>query len=267
MYDPSTVAFEIRYPWRKYRDSTEPWHRAYRAPFITIWHEDPEDARGMVVRRGDDTCGWFQPPYPHAKREQILKLGRDQYSTIFNKQWALAEGKDYARVCYVPTSYDAIYWAWRAIKHHETKRGVWQYDPALTEAERARIYDLDSNPVDNLRMTVAEVRDADTCADFFLTLFHCYLRFNRPWYRHPRWHFWHWHFQVHPWQTFRRWALSRCCKCGGRFRWGESPMAESWDSPRPKFLCGEVGVYHSDCTYSGNSGVAGVSAKQNAFVP
>lgn len=203
----------------------------------------------MIVRRDDDTCGWFTPPYSPSKKDEILQLAAGQYSTIFARQWAVAEGKDYARVCYAPNCYDAIYWAWRAIKHHETKRGVWQYDPALTTAERRYIYELDSNPVDNLRSLFEEVKDAETFASFFLTVFHCYLRFNRPWYKHPRWHIWHWRFQVHPWQLFRRWLLTRCEGCGKRFAYGYSPVSHSWDSKRPKFLRGERGLYHSECSH------------------
>lgn len=248
MYDPSTVAHEIRYPWRAYRNPRNDFERKYRRSFITIWHVDPEDRRGMIVRRGDDTCGWHTPPYPPEARDRIRKLGESQYSTIFAKQCRTAEGKDYARVCYQPSTYDAIYWTWRAIKHQETKRGVWQYDPSPTRAEIDHIYQLDANPVDNLRMSVAGVKDAETCADFFITVYSCYLRFHRPWWRHPRWHFWHWEFQVHPWQTFRRWAFTRCAGCGKRFAWGASPISHSWDSQPTSWFGSEVGLYHEDCS-------------------
>lgn len=255
MYDPSTVAHEIRYPWRKYGRALRrnpgglgEFERTYRASFITIWHEDPEDSRGKCGVRGDDTCGWHSPPYSEADRDRIRRLGERQYGTIFNKQWALAEGKDYTRVCYEPNTYDAIHWTWRAIKQSERPNGCWQYGRDLTQAELSEIYSLDSNPVDNLRITVSGVKDAESCADFFLTVYRCYLRFNRPWYRHPRWHLWHWRFQVHPWQTFRRWAFSRCAGCGKRFPWGYSPVSHQWHSERPKLLQGETGVYHHECS-------------------
>lgn len=246
MYDPMTVAFDIKSPFRG--KPSKFWPKGYRNTLVTIWHVDPEDRRGMCVRRGDDTCGWFTPPYPPEARDRIRKLGESQYSTIFNKQWALAEGKDYARICYQPSTYDAIYWTWRAIRHAETKRGVWQYDPAPTRSEIDYIYSLDANPVDNLRMCVAEVKDAESCADFFITVYSCYLRFNRPWWRHPRWHIWHWRLQIHPWQTFRRWAFSRCAGCGKGFSWGYSPVSHSWDSKRPKMFRSEEGVFHAECS-------------------
>lgn len=246
MHDPMTVAFDIKSPFRRAPDKF--WPKGYRNTLITIWHVDPEDRRGMCVRRDDDTCGWFVPPYPPEARDRIRELGRRQYETIFGKQWALAEGKSYAGVCYLPTSYDAIYWAWRAIKHAESKRSGWQYGKSLTAAELNQIYSLDANPVDNLRSIVDEVKDADSCARFFMTVYNSYLRFNRPWYRHPRWHVWHWRIQFHPWQKFRRWVFSRCAGCGKRFPWGYSPTSLGWDSERPKIFRGEKGVYHSECS-------------------
>ncbi len=241
MYDPSTVAHEIKFPWG---------HRFgkhfYRSPFITIWHEDPEiPGRG---RRTDDSCGWFHPPTTKQQREEIAILGKRQYSTIFGKQHAIAEGKGYAYLSYEPSTYDAIYWGWRAIKFSKT--AGWQYGDRrrpLTDGELDAIYRLASNPVDNLRQTVAHVKDEDTCADFFLTLYSCFLRHYRPWYKHPRWHFWHWRFQIHPWQNFRRWMLTRCATCGKPFKYGESPVSNSWDSPPLKFMRGEPGLRHTAC--------------------
>ena len=235
MHDPSTVAFDIKYPWRRRPDKF--WPKGYRSTFITIWHVDPEDSKGKCGCRSDDTCGWFSPPYTVAERDRIKKLGEQQYSTIFNKQWAVAEGKDYARFCYEPTSYDAIYWAWRAIKQSERPRGVWQYGKDLTHAELAHIYSLDANPVDNLRLTVAGVHDAESCSDFFLLVYRSFRRFNRPWYRHPRWHVWHWRIQIHPLQKIRRRLFDRCDACGKPFGWSESPTG-TWSGDR---------LWHSAC--------------------
>ena len=248
MHDPSTVAFEIRYPWRAYRNPTNAWERKYRASFITIWHEDPLKFEGRLGCRDDDSCGWSRVPYSAEQRDRIRKLGQQQYSTIFGKQHAVKEGRDYARVCYEPSTYDAVYWTWRAINHQERRQGVWQYGTHLTARELQEIFELSSNPVDNLRVSLWDVKDEETCADWFMTVYRCWLRFNRPWYRHPRWHFWHWRFQVHPWQTFRRWAFSRCAGCGKRFPWGYSPVSHQWHSPKPKLFQSEVGSYHSECS-------------------
>lgn len=245
MHDPDTVAFEIKSPLRG--GPSKFWPKGYRKTIITIWHHDPEDSRGNVCRRSDDTCGWFTPPCTTESQDRIKALGRSQYSTIFNKQWAESEDKDYARICYVPNAYDAIYWAWRAIKHQERNGKGWQYGTPLSRREIDSIFSLASNPVDNLRLTVASVVDADSCANLFLLVYHAYLRFNRPWYRHPRWHVWHWRIQVHAVQSFKRWAFSRCATCGRRFSWGYSPTTNGWNNGGPRWFRGECDVHHGEC--------------------
>ncbi len=243
MHDPLTVAFEIRSPFRDKPSKLFP--KGYRHSLVTIWHSDPESESDG----SRDSCGWFHPPMSRAEREKIHRMGAQEFSVLFGKRHATIENKDYVRVCYEPSVYDAIYWAWREIKYLNS-RYIWVYGRtrnALTPAELECIYSLASNPVDNLRVTVSSVHDADSCGDFFVTIYRCYKRFNRPWYKHPRWHFWHWSFQVHPWQTFRRWALSRCAKCGQSFSWGYSPVSHGWESQKTRFLRGEEGVYHSEC--------------------
>lgn len=254
MHDPSTVAFEIRLPW--YRVIKFGNGASYRrwAKLATVWHVDPEKDAHKRGCRSDDSCGWGTVPTTPEQREKIRKLGEDQYRTLFGKQHHTAQGDSFAYVCFEPTAYDAVYWAWRAIKrdHHRFRRPVWQYGRErryLNAAELEYIYSLSSSPIDNLRVTVSGVRSAEDCGDFFLTVYRCFLRFNRPWYRHPRWHFWHWSFQIHAWQTFRRWAFSRCAHCGKRFSWGYSPVAYSWDRERPKWFRSESGVYHSECSH------------------
>src|SRR5260370_30024191 len=158
MYDPMTVAFNIKSPF---------WHtdftgHTYRTTLVTIWHVDPENTRGMCVRRSDDTCGWFTPPYSQEDHNRMHKLAKSQYTMIFDKQNALTEGKDYAYICYEPTAYDAIYWSWRAIKHSESKRRGWQYGKSLSPKELNYIYSLYANPVDNLRVSFSNVKDIET---------------------------------------------------------------------------------------------------------
>ena len=42
------------------------------------------------------------------------------------------------------------------------------------------------------------------------------LRKIRKWYQHPKWHFWHWEFQIHPLQRIKRRYFDKCYICGKR---------------------------------------------------
>jgi hypothetical protein len=73
------------------------------------------------------------------------------------------------------------------------------------------------------------------------------LRSERPWWRHPRWHVWHWKVQIHALQNLKRWLFSRCSKCGKGFKWGYAPTSGSWNGTGPRWFRGEENVYHHDC--------------------
>lgn len=251
MHDPSAVAFEIKSPIKR---KSQFFAKGYRSPLITIWHEDPMNFEGKCGGRSDDSCGWHTPLFRIDEMDAWRKHAEYEYTCVFNKQHVTAKGEDYARVCYHPeTTYDAVYWVWRAIRHEHLKdkwwyRTLWRYGRRLSARELDEIQNLATNPVDNLQfMFQHEIKDAKTFWNFYHCVLRAYRRYTRPWYRHPRWHIHHWRFQIHPWQTFRRWAFSRCAGCGKGFTWGYSPTGFSWDPPKPKFFCSEVGVYHSEC--------------------
>lgn len=64
---------------------------------------------------------------------------------------------------------------------------------------------------------------------------------------HPRWHVWHWRVQIVPLQQFKRWAFSRCERCGGRFGFDESPISGSWYGTGPRWFRGEDHLRHQSC--------------------
>lgn len=252
MHDPSTVAFDIKSPFK--RPASKLWPKGYRPTLVTIWHEDPLNFEGKCGGRGDDSCGWSTPLFRIDEIDLWRKRSDYEYTCIFSKQHVTAKGESYARVCYHPEStYDAVYWIWRAIRHEHLKdkwwyRTLWRYSSRPSASELECIQNLASNPVDNLQfMFQNEVVDVESFWRFYRCVLRAYRRHSRPWWRHPRWHVHHWRIQIHPWQKFRRWAFSRCAGCGRRFKYGESPTGFSWDPPKPKFFCSEVDVYHADC--------------------
>lgn len=117
----------------------------------------------------------------------------------------------------------------------------------LSVADKALAHSLIENEHDNVRYWFPDC-DHEEAISRIKGLFAALRREERPWWRHPKWHFWHWHFQVHPWQQFRRWAFSRCAGCGKRFTYGYSPVGHQWDPPKPKWFRSEVGIYHHECS-------------------
>lgn len=61
---------------------------------------------------------------------------------------------------------------------------------------------------------------------FFFMIAKILSRETARWWQHPRWHFWHWSFQVHAWQWFMRRYVERCSQCRKRFRGG--PVSADW---------------------------------------
>lgn len=204
MHDPKTVAHDIRYPWKN--------KHGYRNSIITIWHVDPE--KGALGCKSDDSCGWFAPPYTEEEKESVLKLAKNQYEQLFAKQVAYAEEKTFAYICYNQDCYGALYWLWRALK--SMGNNGWQYGKRLSAKELDKIYRLATNPVDNLQHSYLEIKTYENFERFFMLVWRSFRSFNRPWYKHPRWHIWHWEIQFHPWQNFKRRYLDRCSECGKR---------------------------------------------------
>ena len=244
MRDPSTLAFDIKSPFTHKPKSGF----SYKNSLISIWHVDPlRFKENHIYRRDDDSCGWFAPPYSSETKTSIEKLSHSQYREIFSRQVAEREEKSYASVCNVPDCYSAIYWSWRAVKHLYKPKTIWQWGCKLTLAELEHIYSLATCPVGNLQVSFSQIKDEESFKHFFFLIFSAYLRHHRPWYKHPKYHFWHWKIQIHPLQQFKRWAFSRCGTCNKNFSWGYSPVTHSWNNGGPKWFKSERDVHHSEC--------------------
>lgn len=254
MHDPMTVAWDIKRPWpRLTREGFErkTWGRFYWPTWITIWHVDPE-------RDGsDDSCGWF----PRARHgdQVILK----QIQRAFTSEWG-GEGHHgwfdshdrpnmdtssivldmflrAAQQVYMGRLFDRHGWrgARRFCRRHLLE--ILRFAGNGTDSWHTFI--RSSYGIDRRRPQWREERIEEAAAIVYGFI----LRQSRPWYRHPRWHVWHWSIQVHPIQAFKRWAFSRCAGCGHRFRYGYAPTSGGWSSDGPRWFRSECGVYHSEC--------------------
>jgi hypothetical protein len=203
MHDPMTVAFEICYPWKKYgKRGRNKFEQNYRAPFITIWHVDPEKDGS------DDSCDWHHRRLTKRETEFAAQLIdnevdnlRSFFSTFISTSMPCSKGHTDREQCY-----DA-----------ECHLGDY----------------MENCSRETMRGRVAQV-------------FRCYKR-EFHWHYPVRWHFWHWKLQCHPLQQFKRWAFSRCEKCGGGFAYGESPVTGCWDGTGPLWFRSEKHIYHQNC--------------------
>lgn len=270
MHDPMTVAHDIKYPWRKYipwpkkyRHSSDKnfewrrmqrelspdamsrmdpfWNEGWRNTFITIWHVDPGP--------GDDACGYSR-----------VRLTKEQRERLHNAAWHEGYNPHFLRCA-------ASQWNGTVAEAECLYRGL-----VLFVMRVLRIKE-DFIEASQIAVENTHFRDVSKAGDTFCFLpgYHTnstkdsrgdrerhfegilcgvastILTRRRPWWKHPRWHFWHWKFQCHPLNNFKRWAFSRCCKCGGRFTWGYSPVTNSWHGTGPLWFRSEKNTYHSDC--------------------
>lgn len=279
MHDPQTVAFTIPYPWRKYgRKGRNEFERSYREPFITIWHVDPE-------RDGsDDSCGWFMRARHGDKSvlEKIEKRYEFDWDRIFN-----SDGTNNVYFCgYFTPDGDPhfsvqgivlnLFFVAAGVVFQSDGRTNWKKARRFMRRHLFDILMFAENPTDSLfdgitrkfEIGCGEVHTPERRKARIHGMAGCVyawiLRETRPWYRHPRWHIWHWKLQIHPLQTFKRWAFSRCCKCGGRFAWGYCPTTDSWNSEGPQWFRSERNTYHSNCSdptnYKAQVGASGADS-------
>jgi hypothetical protein len=268
MHDPMTQAFQINYPWRKYgKKGRDDWQRNYREPFITVWHVDPE-ADGS-----DDSCGWSRPRLSKDQQARISSIAGDEAREPWFQQY---RGKQIDSPTEAETLLRQVFMLVGKVfsKQHLCKPAI----KPVTYAEASQwACEMLANPVDNFRSSLSflpgwssnfpEDREQDrkyTAERLFWCIGAFILRERRPWYRHPRWHIWHWDLQIHPLEHFKRWAFSRCADCGGRFKWGRSGWTNSWNSEGPQWFRSEKDLHHNDCRNPASEGVASASPVNTA---
>jgi len=245
MHDPDTVAFEIPNPfsWSKGWDGK--WKMN---TLITIWHVDPE------TDGSDDSCGWSRPRLTKEQRDRLKWVAKDEA----REPWFQARR---AKKTDQPAEAETLLRGALVIVAQRLDVKVSWDEVSLWAAE------LLHHPFDNFRGSLCHLPGWHTnfeedCEDqriyeaerFFCCLARFILRRRRPWWKHPRWHFWHWELQVHPLQAFKRWAFSRCATCGKRFPWGYAPVTTSWHSTGPLWFRSQKDVHHHECHRSSGVG-------------
>lgn len=242
MYDPCTLASEIKIPkfWEGkasvYPCGKREWKYDQFVHIADVWHVDPE--RGG----SDDSCGWFNPRLSETELEWCKKEAGYELASKYPD--LLVRDRE-------PTSGEAITLirdAFRKIRwqfYRSGKRFSFKESEFMLELACSRIDNLCG--VFKINTSGSEYNQQYDAERMFYCLFRNYKRMMRPWWRHPRWHFWHWRINIPFVMRLKRWAFSRCGKCGGRFRLGYAPVSGCWDGTGPLWFRSEKDIFHSDC--------------------
>lgn len=218
MFDPCTVAFEIKSLFKQ--KPSKMWPKGYRNTWVTIWHKDP------CTDGSDDSCGWSYPKPPEWLIKKIAKELKYEIERDPGFLFSQREREGW------PVWF--MLWMNRASFFHR-RRG-------FSPAELAEAFYNCSFPGSREHRQHMDEPDRQAWI-----IARCYMDVIRPWYRHPKYHFWHWEFQIHLLQAFKRWAFSRCAHCQKGFKWGYTPVSHNWSGNGATWF-GESGVYHSECS-------------------
>jgi hypothetical protein len=86
--------------------------------------------------------------------------------------------------------------------------------------------ELKAQPLGHYPERASEYWQENCGKQFFRMVARILLRETCRWWQQRRWHFWHWRFQVHPYQRLKRRFWERCDDCGVRFKGGT--VYSSW---------------------------------------
>jgi len=229
-----TVAFELKYPWRKYgRRAKGKFMQEYRSTWMTVWHVDPE------VGGDDDSCGWGYV--------RVSKEDRAWVEQEVARKWRHWFSADYGAINIRGAGHiEIIYQAYATVRRRVDGTPQWRF---LSSRELLRVIQLASNPMDNIRSLVNRAEHSPSgLADLLFCLIRIHRTLRRHWWQHPRWHVWHWRIVVEPVRDLKRWLFSRCAGCQGRFTWGYGPVSHQWGGDGPRWFRGEPGVFHTRCS-------------------
>ncbi len=222
MHDPMTLICD--FPSYRFREKHK-W-----APHLfTLWHVDPEHDGS------DNSCDWFggknlDPDQVKKVEEMFLFESRDDGTM----SW-FGDGK------YAPELLGVGISMFRIAAN--VYFGHWS--PKAERFLRLHTFEIIrfiDNSCDSINSSIREAKLAkgEDRKRIIKRLARIVLswvaRENRPWYRHPRWHFWHWRIQFHPWQQLKRRWWDKCCVCGKRgFK---NSAIGSWSGDQ---------IWHSEC--------------------
>lgn len=220
MHDPNTVAFEIRLPF------TKTVKRPFGYLLATIWHVDPEKFGD------DDSCGWFQRAY-HLPKEMVDEVKRQ--FLINQHNWYTPDGVGkFSEIGMAMNMYRTAIWVYE--NHwNNNSRTLVQKRKRFMDRHLYDIMHFAENDTDSISDDLRRLQRPIT--ELAGIIIADIARYQRPWYKHPRWHIHHWKIQFHPFRDFWKYFFKKCDLCGKRGYYGKSSCSN-----------GKI-VYHCGCEH------------------
>jgi hypothetical protein len=206
MYNPRTVAFEIRNPFVK----ADRW--GFKSSLITIWHHDPE------TDGTDDSCGWFirARHIDHA----LLATVRKEFEFNFkHRYWFDVNGLP--KFSTMGIALEMYSKAAMVIFRYQNggKPDHKQYNKFMRK-NLFEILHFAENPTDSLAPSINKSYGFEELENRINAFVHIItsdiIRKQRKWWQHPRWHMHHWRLQFHPFQQLKRRYWDKCSVCKKR---------------------------------------------------
>lgn len=199
---------------------------------LTIWHKDPE------CDGTDDSCGWFIRSR-HCDQVKLKQIASDfayQWSHGVPCGWFAENGEPN----FSPQAIAIGMFRVAANIHF----GHWSNRANEFLAEHVfEILFFAENNFDSLCTFITQHYGRDSQAtvssrsmEAARIVYSWICRADRPWWKHPRFHFWHWKIQFHPWQRLRRRWWDKCCVCGKRGFKGSA--IGNWEGDK---------IWHQEC--------------------
>lgn len=183
MFDPHTVAFEIKNPFKENGNI-----------FITIWHKDPcKDGT-------DDSCGWFIRPR-HCNKDIYEKIKNEFDFNFKHNYWFDKDGKQiFSTIGTLIQMYSQATWIYFNRNKRKQRRFMKKY---LFE-----IIEFAENPIDcggdNITNKWKCENDEERFNGMVGMIYSDICRKERKWWQHPKWHIDHWKIQFNFLQRFKR---------------------------------------------------------------
>lgn len=158
MHDPNSLAFHL--PWLF---------------DMEIWHVDP------CKDGDDDSAGYITPRLNMVHLARAVRVADEWKHHLPPHPWA----HEWSAVEFLRIIWSRI--KWQELSTHEVSKG-----------EMALIWSLATNPADNLRGGVSGsmTGDREEIIRFVMNVYRQFLRYHRPWYRHPKWNVTRWRILI-----------------------------------------------------------------------